>query len=155
VIIYAKSDDVARYADLASGQVHIAGIETQDWPLIQQNPAKYGYAVLPNNSMAFVGATMNTLRYPTNITAVRQAIVHAINYSAISQQVFFNGLVPFMGPEYSSQTPYYDLGNLPPYQYNLTLAQQILTNASITPQIFRVSNSASKRVATFAFLRLK
>jgi peptide/nickel transport system substrate-binding protein len=131
VIIYAKTDDVARYADLASGQVQISSIETQDWPLIQQNPTKYAYAVLPNNSMAFVGATMNTLRYPTNITAVRQAIVHAINYSAISSQVFFNGLVPFMGPEYPSQAPYYDLGNLPPYQYNVTLAQQILQNASI------------------------
>ena len=35
VIIYAKTDDVARYADLASGTVQIAGIETEDWPLIQ------------------------------------------------------------------------------------------------------------------------
>ena len=74
---------------------------------------------------------MNTLRYPTNITAVREAIVHAINYSNISQEVFFNGLVPFMGPEYPSQSQYYDLGNLPPYQYNVTLAKQILKNASI------------------------
>jgi peptide/nickel transport system substrate-binding protein len=131
VIIYAKTDDVARYADLASGQVQIASIETQDWPLIQANPDKYAYSVLPNNSMAFVGATMNTLRYPTNITAVRQAIVHAINYSDISSSVFFNGLVPFMGPEYPSQQPYYDLGNLQPYQYNVTLAEQILQNASI------------------------
>jgi ABC-type transport system substrate-binding protein len=131
VIIYAKTDDVARYADLASGSVQIAGIETEDWPLIQANPAKFGYSVLPDNSMAFVGATMNTLRYPTNITAVRQAIVHAINYSNISQQVFFNGLVPFMGPEYPSQSQYYDLGNLSPYQYNVTLAEQILKNASI------------------------
>jgi len=131
VIIYAKTDDVARYADLASGQVQIAGIETQDWPLIQANPDRFAYSVLPDNSMAFVGATMNTLRYPTNITAVRQAIVHAINYSNISKEVFFNGLVPFMGPEYPSQSQYYDLGNLPPYQYNITLAEQILKNASI------------------------
>lgn len=136
VIIYAKTDDVARYADLASGQVQIASIETQDWPLIQQNPDKFGYSVLPNNSMAFVGATMNTLRYPTNITAVREAIVRAINYSAISQQVFFNGLVPFMGPEYPSQQPYYDLGNLPPYQYNLTQAEQILNQSGINTANF-------------------
>ncbi len=64
VIIYAKTDDVARYADLASGQVQISSIETQDWPLIQQNPTKYAYAVLPNNSMAFVGSYHEHVEVP-------------------------------------------------------------------------------------------
>jgi len=143
VIIYSKSDDVARYTDLSTGAAQIAGIESQDWPQILKNPDKYGYFVMPDSSMAFVGISMNTLRYPTNITAFRQAIVHGVNVTDISQRVFFGGLAPMVGPEYPAQKQYYDLGNLPPYSYNVTLAKQYLAQsgvnvASLTPLEFRV-----------------
>ena len=130
VVVKWVQNDVARYTDLSTGAAQVAAITAEDWPLIQQN-SQYTYFTMPNSSMVFVGIDMNTLRYPTNITAVRQAIVHAINYTDISDTVFFGGLVPMVGPEYPAQSQYYDLGNLPPYQYNVTLAEQILSNAGI------------------------
>ncbi len=136
VLVQAKVDDISRYVDLSSGTAQISGIQTQDWPLIVANPDKYSYTLLPNNSMVFVGIALNTHRYPTNITAVRQAIEHAINYSDVATKAFFGELAPFLGPEYSAQSAYYDLGNLPPYQYNVSLAQQILKNASVNTASF-------------------
>ena len=143
VIINAKTDDVARYTDLSSGGAQIAGILTQNFPLVQANPDKYSYVVFPDVSMAFTAIALNTHRYPTNITAFRQAIVHAVNVTDISHRVFFDGLVPMVGPEYPSEKDWYDLGNLPPYQYNLTLAQQYLNQsgvnvATLAPLEFRV-----------------
>jgi ABC-type transport system substrate-binding protein len=135
VIVKWVQDDVTRYSDLSSGAAQVAAILTEDWPLIQNNPSTYSYFTMPSKSMLFVGLAMNTQRYPTNITAVRQAIVHAINYTDISQTVFFGGLVPLVFPEYPAQSAYYDLGNLPPYQYNVTLAQQILSKAGITSSV--------------------
>jgi ABC-type transport system substrate-binding protein len=76
-----------------------------------------------NNSMVVEGIGMNTLRYPTNVTAVRQAIVHAINYTDISNKAFFGDLVPWVGPEFPTVRQYYDLGNFRPYTSNETVSQ--------------------------------
>lgn len=143
VIVRWVQSDLARYTDLSSGAAQVAGILAADWPLIQQNPQEYSYFTMPAKSMLFVGIAMNTLRYPTNITDVRNAIVHAINYTQISDSVFFGGLNPMVGPEYPAQSQYYDLGNLPPYQYNLTLAEQQMNasgvnTANLQPLEFRV-----------------
>jgi ABC-type transport system substrate-binding protein len=135
VIVKWVQDDVTRYSDLSSGAAQVAAILTEDWPLVQNNLNTYSYFTMPSKSMLFVGLAMNTQRYPTNITAVRQAIVHAINYSDISNTVFFGGLNPLVFPEYPAQSAYYDLGNLPPYQYNVTLANQILSKAGITSSV--------------------
>ena len=131
IFVYWKQDDLVRYTDLATGAAQIATINSEDWPLIQQNPQKYGAYTIPNQSMIIEGVGINTLRYPTNITLVRQAIVHAINYSSFSQQVFFGDSAPLVGPEYSAFSQYYDLGNLPPYNYNLTLAQADINASGI------------------------
>lgn len=129
-------NDVTRYSDLSSGAAQVASILAEDWPLVLANPSLYGYATMPAKSMVFVGLAMNTQRYPTNITAVRQAIVHAINYTQISDTVFFGGLNPLVFPEYPAQSAYYDLGNLTPYNYNVSEAQQILSNAHINTANF-------------------
>jgi ABC-type transport system substrate-binding protein len=131
VIIYAKTDDVARYTDLSTGAAQISGIESQNWPLVLANPDKYAYFVLPDASMAFVGIAMNTQRYPTNITAFRQAVVHAVNLTDISVRAFYGGLAPMIGPEYPAQKEWYDLGNLPQYQYNISLAKQYLAQSGV------------------------
>jgi ABC-type transport system substrate-binding protein len=131
VIVKWVQDDVTRYSDLSSGAAQVSAILAEDWPLIENNLNTYSYFTMPDKSMLFVGLAMNTQRYPTNITAVRQAIVRAINYTYISDTVFFGGLVPLVFPEYPAQSAYYDLGNLSPYQYNVTLAKQILTNAGV------------------------
>ena len=132
VIIYYKPDDLARYTDLASGSVQIAAIQNADWNLVQQSPNKYQYTVLPPESGLVTGLAMNVLLYPTNITLVRQAIAHAINYTQLSQQLFFGQMAPWVGPEYPAWGQYYDLGNFSQYQYNLTLAQQDLTKANVS-----------------------
>jgi ABC-type transport system substrate-binding protein len=131
VVVNAKSDDVTRYADLTSDQAQIAGILAQDLPAVQSNPTQYGVFQFPSKSAVFVGIAMNTQRSPTNITAVRQAIVHAINYTQISDEVFFGGLNPMVGPEYPIFSQFYDLGNLPPYQYNVSESLAILKAANI------------------------
>jgi len=132
VIIYFKSDDVSRYADLSTGQAQIAAIQSADWNLITSNPSTYSYAKFPPWSMEVTMVSLNTQDYPTNITDFRQAIVHAINYSQINQQAFFGTLSPWVGPEYPTFKQFYDLGNYPTYSYNLTLAEQYLKKSNVT-----------------------
>ncbi len=136
VIIYYKADDLARYTDLSTGVAQIAAISSEDWNLILANPSKYSYEVLPPWAGLSVDVTLNTNEYPTNITAVRQAIVHAINYTDVADKAFFGEVTPTMGPEYPAWSNFYDLGNYTPYQYNLTQAQSILKNAGINTANF-------------------
>jgi ABC-type transport system substrate-binding protein len=77
------------------------------------------------------GIGMNTLRYPTNITAFRQAIVHAVNYTDLNQKIFFGSLSPLVGPEYRAEKDWYNLGNFPTYSFNATLAQQYLKQSGV------------------------
>jgi len=132
VIVDYKPDDVARYTDLSTGAAQIADIETPDWNLVTQNPQTYAYFKPPtwSGEVALVG--LNTHEYPTNITLVRQAIVHALNYTDIAVKAYGGELSPYVGPEYPWWKDYYDLGGFSPYQYNLTLANQLLAEAHIT-----------------------
>ncbi|MGO9643736.1 MAG: ABC transporter substrate-binding protein [Candidatus Bathyarchaeia archaeon] len=139
VIVNIKSDDVVRYADLRTGSAQISAILSEDWPLVLANPDEYSYFLEPNNSMLEVGLSMNPYRYPTNITAFRQAIVHAINYTDINQKVYGGTLVPYVGPEWPAFREWNNLNNFQPYSYNLTLARQYLeqsgVNVATLPQI--------------------
>jgi peptide/nickel transport system substrate-binding protein len=142
VIVNYKPDDLSRYTDLSTGQSQIAAIEASDWNLVLQNLNKYSYFTLPPSSGLTMALALNTKTYPTNITLVRQAIVHAINYTDIIQKVFFGQATQYMGPEYPDWKFLYDLGNFPPYQYNLSLAQQDLSKAGVTNMpnfLFRVA----------------
>jgi peptide/nickel transport system substrate-binding protein len=138
VIVYVKSDDLSRYTDLSGGSVQIAEIEASDWSSVTSNPNEYQYLSQPpwNGEVALLGLNPNI--YPTNITAVRQAIVHAINYTQLSVTAYQGELKPYMGPEYPAWSQFYDLGGYAPYQYNITEAQQILSNASINTANFPV-----------------
>lgn len=132
VLINNRPDDISRYADLSTGAAQIAPIFQTNWNLVTSNPDKFGYTDLPPQTGLALGLALNTQLYPTNITLVRQAIVHAINYSDIFSTVFYNELSPWVGPEYPAWSQFYDLGNFAPYQYNLTLAQQELNEANVT-----------------------
>lgn len=132
VIVYYKSDDVARYTDLSDGAAQIVDISKSDWNLVLANPNEYSYLAFPNQSALIALISLQTHLYPTNITSVRQAIVHAINYTQLSQTVFDGETSPWVGPGDPTWPQFYDLGNLPPYQYNLTLAEQDLAEANIT-----------------------
>ena len=78
---------------------------------------------------------MNTQMYPTNITLLRQAIVHAVNYSQIEQQLYtFNGLTfgeLFMPPVPPGWGPLDNPENISLYSYNITLAIQLANQAGI------------------------
>ena len=142
VILYAKGDDVVRYSDLSTGTAQIASIFTS-WPLVLANPDKYDYFKMPNDALIIVGVGMNVMRYPTNITAFREAIVHAVNVTEVNQKVYYGTMVPMVGPEYRAAKEFYNLGNMPLYEYNLTLAQQYLKEsgvnvATLAPLEFRV-----------------
>ena len=131
VTIYQKLDDVSRYTDLSSGTVQIATIQPDEWNLITNNPAYQYITNIPQNGDMEVLA-LNTHLYPTNITLVRQAIVHAINYTDINDKAFLGGLYPYIGPEPPVYSDFYNLGNTPAYAYNLSLAKQDLAAAHIT-----------------------
>jgi len=132
VAIWYKSDDISRYTDLSTGAAQLSAIQSQDWNLVLANPSEYSYVTNPSWTAQVLAVSLNVNEYPTNITAVRQAIVHAINYSNIDQTVFFGQMTPGMGPEYPAWPQFYDLGNYTPYQFNLTLAQQELKSANIS-----------------------
>jgi ABC-type transport system substrate-binding protein len=153
VVIYAKLDDVARYTDLSTDTVQIAAIQAPNWNLVASNPQTYSYVKLPPWAMEIELTGLNVNLYPTNIREVRQAIVHAINYTAIYQKAYLGALSPFMGPEYPAWKDYYDLGNFAPYDYNLTLAKQYLAiaeqkypNITSTPFLLRLPAGSSSGI---------
>ncbi|MDA4130190.1 MAG: ABC transporter substrate-binding protein, partial [Thaumarchaeota archaeon] len=132
VIINTKLDDLARYTDLSTGAAQLSVVESADWNLVTANPAKYSYFTLPQHFALQMLISLNTHLYPTNITAVRQAIVHAINYPDIIAKAFLGNATEGVAPEYPAFQQFYNLANLPPYSYNLTLAKQYLAKANIT-----------------------
>jgi len=107
----------------------ISTILDQNWPTVIGNPTKYGYSSVPQKSMLITGIAMNVLRYPTNITAVRNAIYYAVNYSDINRTAYGGQLYPWVGPEYPSWTQFYNLGGAPAWPTNVTKAQGLLTAA--------------------------
>lgn len=135
VVVSVKSDDVTRYVDLTSEAADIAPILAQDWSSVVSKPNQFSYFTMPNSSANIIALALNTQRYPTNITSFRQAISHAINYTAIDDEALLGtqggGATPMMGPVYPAFKQLYDLGNIPPYQYNVTLAKQELTNSDV------------------------
>jgi len=131
VIVYSKTDDVSRFSDLSSGAAQIVAIQSTSWNLVTSNPELSYFKMPPwNGEVSFLA--LNTNLYPTNITAVRQAIVHAINYTDVYAKAFQGQMTPYVGPEFPAWKNLYDLGGFSPYQYNITLAQQYLNKANIT-----------------------
>ncbi len=134
VLIQYKADDLARFTDLSTGAAQLSDVLAQDWPLVTTNPTTYSYVKVGPESMLDDIMAINTQIAPTNVTAVRQAIVRAINYTQIIQEAFEGQATPMMGPEYTIfNGTYYDLGGFAPYSYNLTAAIQILKQNNINP----------------------
>ena len=71
--------------------------------------------------------TLDTEKYPYNITNFRAALAHAINYSEIFSTVSGPYGVPYVGP-ISPGLPYYNPTNLPPYSYDPSLSISLLAN---------------------------
>ncbi len=131
VIIYYKSADLSRYTDLSDGTAQIAAIGQADWNLVTANPSKYSYYSVPQYSTLYIPISLNTQLYPTNITLVRQAIVHAINYTDLVDKALGGQGKELVPPEYPLYSQFYNLDNETPYSYNITLARQDLAAAHI------------------------
>jgi peptide/nickel transport system substrate-binding protein len=144
VIVKNVPDDLVRYTDVSTGAAQIAGITSQDWDLVQQNSNEFSYFTMPPWAALITAVAMNTQIFPTNNTDFRLAIVHAINYTAITNQVFFGQSAPMVGPEYPAWKQFYNLGNFTPYSYNITLAQSYLNKSGIiNPPALEFSTIAS------------
>ncbi len=142
VIVYYKPDDLSRFTDLSTGAAQISSIQFSDWNLVTTNP-QYQYLTMPSWNGLTQPLGLNTNLFPTNITDVRLAIVHAINYTDLSIEAYGGFLHSWVGPEYGMWSQYYDLGNFAPYSYNLTLAKQLLAQANVTNMptlLFRVAS---------------
>ncbi|KUO90642.1 MAG: hypothetical protein AT713_00100 [Caldivirga sp. JCHS_4] len=95
-------------------------------PSLEQNPCLRVVIEPPSApTWLFLMITLDTQKYPLNITAVRVALVHAINYTEILDTVAMGAGELYVGP-ISPGMPFYNPGNLPPYNYDPNLAIQIL-----------------------------
>lgn len=129
VIVYYKASDVSRFTDLSTGAAQIADILPDDWNLVTSNPSTYAYLTSPPWGGEVALMALNTHEFPTNITLVRQAIVHAINYTDLYQKAFLGQMSPYVGPEYPAWKQFYNLGNATPYQFDLKTAENDLAAA--------------------------
>ena len=110
ITILYKTDDLSRYTVSFNGSRTAVAIQSQDWSLVLASASKYSYVTNPPYTAQILAIPLDVNEYPTNITLVRQAIVHAINYSDIDQKVFFGKMTPGMGPEYPAWSQYDDTG---------------------------------------------
>ncbi len=95
-------------------------------PSFAQNPCLRVVVEPPSApTWSFLMITLDTQKYPLNITAVRVALVHAINYTEIIDTVAPGVGMPYVGP-ISPGMPFYNPGNLPPYNYDPQLSIKIL-----------------------------
>jgi ABC-type transport system substrate-binding protein len=77
--------------------------------------------------------SMNNGRYPLNITALRESIVHAINYSQLLQLYDVNGKAlasEFLGPISPGFGNYSDPIGVSNYSYNMTLSLNLMKVAA-------------------------
>lgn len=127
IVVLYKPSGTTRYIDLTTGQAQVAAVTGSEFKLAQANPA-LGVASF-NYPATQVYVAMNTKIFPTNITDVRLAIVHAINYTAVIDQAVSGQGLRYVGPETPSYGEYYNPGNLAPYEYNVTEAATLLAAA--------------------------
>jgi peptide/nickel transport system substrate-binding protein len=126
ILVKYVPTDTARYIDLLNGQSQISVVSGSNLQQVEQNPQ---YKALAFNSSSQVYMGMNTRVFPTNITDVRLAIVHAINYTQVIDQAIFGQGIRYMGPNTPIYGQFYDPGNFPPYQYNVSQAAGYLKAA--------------------------
>jgi len=123
ILVRYTPSDTSRYIDLLDGGSQISVVSGSNLQQAEQTPP---YKALSFNSSSQVMMGMNTKIFPTNITDVRLAIVHAINYSQVINEAIFGHGIQYIGPNTPIYGKFYDPGNFPPYQYNLSEAASYL-----------------------------
>jgi peptide/nickel transport system substrate-binding protein len=105
----------ASFAYIGPGTVHV--LQGKSCLIVQALPTVYG----ATSGSWWIYMDQN--QFPFSNLSVRAAIAHAVNYGQIDQQAFGGYAQSWVGPVPPSY-PYYNPANLPPYQYDLSLAQQ-------------------------------
>jgi len=124
IIIRYVPNALTRVEDVQRGAAQMALVDPS---LVPQAVAAGGIYVPPIGvfpTVAFI--PLDTQKFPFNNQLIREAVEHAIDYSAVGR-LFYGFLIPWVGP-----TPAGVLGydpSLQPYSYNVTLARQLLAQA--------------------------
>jgi len=127
VIINTRTDDLTRYTDLSTGTAHMAGILAENWNLIPENP-DFSWASFETPARN-IAIHLNVERYPTNITEVRLAIAHAVDYDEIMKVIYYGEALRYFGPNTPNYGVFYNPGDLSPYERDLDAARQYLEDA--------------------------
>jgi ABC-type transport system substrate-binding protein len=95
----------------------------------------------------FPATELNTQKAPTNNTDFRQAVVHAVNYTEIQQQLYtFNGTVLgelYLPPVPPGFGPLDNPQNISLYSYNINLAASYLNQAGMQEHFFTVMQNGT------------
>ena len=123
-IIKSVPNALTRVEDVQRGTAQIAYVDPS---LVAQAVASGGIYVPSIGAMLTVDyIPMDTQKFPFNNLQIRQAVAHAINYTAV-RQLYYGFEEQWVGP-----TPMGIVGydpDLKPYSYNITLARQLLAQA--------------------------
>ena len=123
VLIQDLKDGAAAAGSLAYlGPAQISDLQSSPCVVVTAEPIVYGA------TSGSWWVYMNQTQAPFNNWSVRAAVVHAINYTQIINFGFQGYASQWVGPVPPGY-PYYNPGNLTPYQYNLTLAKQEMASS--------------------------
>ncbi len=125
IIINYKEDVSTRLLDIKSQSVQVANIDPDLLSQLQGTPGIIVKTIGLSLNVGPIG--LDTQLFPTNITDVRLAIAHAINYSFIDNSIFAGYATSFAGPIPMGMFGYNS--SISPYQTNITLANQEMTAA--------------------------
>jgi len=124
LVIKYVPNGLTRVEDVERGSAQIAYV---DPTLVAQAVAQGGIYVPNIGPMPAINVfCLNMEKFPFNNKLIREAAIHAINYTAALQEFHGFGL-PYVGPVPIGLTGY--ASNLQPYSYNLTLSRQLLAQA--------------------------
>jgi len=124
LVIKYVPNGLTRVEDVQRGSAQMAYVD----PTLVAQAVSAGGIYVPNiGPMPAINVfCLNTAKFPFSNKLIREAVVHAVNYTAALQE--FHGFgISYVGPVPRGLVGY--ASNLQLYSYNLTLAQQLLAQA--------------------------
>jgi ABC-type transport system substrate-binding protein len=141
IINYAPQPTVAMQSFI-SNQAQMSYVDPGSLSQVYSSyPAGYppsSYLINTGPTYGVMYLALNTQRFPTSITDLRLALVHAINYTSIVHDVCKNLCTSYVGPISPYFTQFYNPGNLPVYSYNITRARQLINQAGLEGHFYVV-----------------
>ncbi len=125
VIVYYKTSVQTRLLDLKSGFAQLAVVDINHVPDVNNTQG----ILIQNFGLTYHidFVYFNVKKFPFNVTKVRQAVVHAINYDAIRIGINHGLTIPYVGPIAKGLEGYDD--SIQPYSYDPDRAKRLLAEA--------------------------